>query len=178
MARRRNTSLQALDRKCPSADGKSSILDSGEPPPCSVDSDAMVNSISTLSFNNRPDPPHLGLRRGDTTHRRSGEPRAWGGWTIRSRAPPRPTARGEDRHPKRPLRRRHHLLDAVGWPPTRAYAMYTARSVVPPPSRHRSGRRREREPANRRRRGGSTKWFQEIASLLLLRERGDVQGRL
>jgi hypothetical protein len=73
MARCYYTSLQALDQRCPSAVGKSSILDSGEPAPCSIDSDAMVNIKRTLSFNTWPDLPHLRLRRGDTTHRSAAE---------------------------------------------------------------------------------------------------------
>jgi hypothetical protein len=67
MACCRYTYLQTLDRKCPSADGKSSILDSGEPPPCSINSNAMVNSTNSFRINKCPDPPHHRLRWGEAT---------------------------------------------------------------------------------------------------------------
>ena len=151
MTRRRRYSLQPWIGRVPQRGGSRRTSNPEGPPPNSVNSDAMVHTNSTLNNFTKPDPPHLGIRRGESTRSRSVDLRAWTSRPPRSRAPSElqhrrgrpPTQTTTPTAPPAPQRRR--LV------PTRHYAMYTRRSGAPSPSRRRSGRRRARDPPNHRR---------------------------
>jgi hypothetical protein len=178
MVRRRYTFLQALDRRCPSAVGKSSILDSGEPPPCSIDSDAMVNRKRTLSFNTRPDPTApQNLARGH--HTPQVQRSASVGRTNdlqrsstevhreRGRSPPQ---KATPTSPPPPQRCRLATYSSLHY----VHGEIWGSPTLPPPKRSAEGEGTGESPPAR----WSEQGISEIASLLQLRGRGDIQGCL
>ena len=141
MRRRRaatTSSLKPWTGRSPFTDGKSTILGSREPPPCTADNDDLHHLNITFRKNTirSRHPTDSGEGKAELAPPKSHTAAR----DSRSTVEPRWSAidRGREHRPKKPHRRHHHLHSAAGRKPTHPYTI-TRRirgfPVLPPPER-------------------------------------------